>query len=280
MQVRGIGVISFGCLFALVIGGCQPNQQKTLHEQATAAAPAAQPSATADQWARAIAATFDKVNVKKLRDSKNPAYIEDNGLTDEDGVNAFFACFDKSPPKCDMPASGRRDNFRKVHFFRDPVLEWNVEGAKYAGQTGKPSVDAYVSIQDCGEPTLVLQPTYRSDSWLYLEQLGVMVDGVVIMDKKIEHNDIDHENTHKSVSESVHLPMNDRDVSELRKMSGARQVLIRMTGQKGYVGLDTKTTMEFVKGIDKSLRMYDALMQASKSIGSVSDPACPAHKRK
>lgn len=276
MQLRAFRDLSLVGFCGLTLGGCMPGEEKAMPERATVTAAQTKPNATADQWAKSVAGTFDKVNVKQLHDRKNPAYVNDSGSTDENGVSEFFACFDKAPPKCDISASGRRDGFRKVQFFRDPVLTWNVEGAKYAGPAGKTSIDAYISIPDCEEPKLVLRPIYRSDKWLFLDQFGVMADGIILIDKKINRSDIDRENNHNSVSESVHLPLTSDEVAAVRKMHGAKQVLLRLTGQKGYTGIDQKTTKEFIQGIDKSLRIYDALMQSTKSTGPVSDPACQA----
>lgn len=275
MLTRTPHKLSSALLCILALAGCQPNKETPSHRPSATTSNAVKPDATMKQWSKAVASTYDKVNVKKLRD-KGQLYVEDNGPTDENGINEFFACFDKSPPKCDVSASGRRDNFRKIQFFMDPALEWSAMRAKYDGPTGKPFVSAYISIRDCGEPKLILQPIFRASNWLFLDQLAIMADGAVVIDKKIGRDDAERENTHNSVSEVAHLPLSNEDVVALRKLNGAKQILIRLSGQKGYVGIDKKITNEFTLGVAKLLQIHDALMRSAKSVGVVSDSACLA----
>jgi hypothetical protein len=279
-------VMSFA---TFVLVGCQPSSgadnqageklgQGKLAQALSASASSVpvQPNVTAEQWTHAVGQVFDKVSVKRLRDKRNPDYVEDEGKTDANGVTEFFACFDKAPPKCELPSSGRRDGFRKVQFFKDPGMEWSDLGAKYTRGTGKTSVRAYVSLKDCYRPMFLLQPTFRAANWIFLERFGLMLDGAIVIDRKFDSSQVDRDNSHNEVSESVHIGLDQQEVNALRRVVEAKEVLIRLTGQKGYVEIDQEGTRNFVQGVTRLLRMHDALGQAVDRLGQVKDPACPA----
>lgn len=284
--IRYFAITSFFCI---VLVGCKPsgraeNQpevergqgQSALHSSsASTPSLSIQPYVTAEQWTNAVRQVFDKVSVEKLRDKKNPVYVEDDGKTDENGVTEFFACFDKAPPNCELPASGKRDGFRKVQFFMDPAMEWGDIVAKYEHGVGKPSIRAYVSLKDCSQPTILLQPTFRAANWIFFEQFGLMLDGTLVIDRKFDPSQVDRDNSHNKVSESIHLLLNKQKVNALRGITQAKQVLVRLTGQKGYVGIDQEGTKDFVQGVTRLLRMHDALDQAVENLGQVNDTACP-----
>lgn len=232
-------------------------------------------AATADQWAQAVEQVFDKVNVKRLRDKKNPAYVEDQGKPDQNGVIEYFACFDKAPPKCELPSSGRRDGFKKIQFFADPAMEFSDLAAKYTPATGKPSVRAYITLRDCHPPSIVLNPAFRAANWMFVEQFGVMVDDHIVIDRKFDSSQVERDNSPREISESMHVVLNAQEVDALREVVRGRQVVIRLTGKKGYVGVDQAGTREFVQGVARLLRIHDALGQAIKGLGSVIDVACP-----
>jgi hypothetical protein len=223
-------------------------------------------------WTAAVRQTFDSVDGKRLRDKKNPTYLEHEGTSDSNGVKEFFACFDKAPPKCDLSAMGKRDGFRKIQFFNDPKLDWLDLAAKYSDKT---SVSAYVSLRDCHMPSILLQPTFRAASWLFVEQFGIMVDGVVVVERKFDGQQVNRENSHKEVSESTVLILTQQEIDALRKAQQAQQVLIRITGQKGYVGVDQESTKGFLDGVSRLIRIHDSLAGSVSGIVPVKDEACP-----
>ncbi len=283
-MIRFLAAKSFVCF---MLAGCGPssqadNQASTEREQPRTNQPSAtslpsaltQRVATAKQWMQTVERVFDKVNVNRLRDRKSPAYIEDPGKSDENGVTKFFACFDKAPPKCELPSSVTRDGFRKVQFFADPGMDLSDSEAKYASKTGKPSVRGYVSLRDCHPPIIVLHPTFRAAHWMFVEQFSIMLNGAIVIDRKFDSSQVDRNNSHNEVSESIHIVLNEQEVNALRKIVPAQQVLIRLTGQKGYVGVDQDGIREFVQGVPRLLRMQDALEHAIKELGPVKDTAC------
>ncbi|UGQ45095.1 hypothetical protein [Massilia endophytica] len=263
--------LAFVGLICVSLIGCGRSAQA---DSRPSASQVGERSATAEQWSRAVNGTFDKISVKQLRDKKNPAYVLDSGITDENGVTDFFACFDKAPPKCDLSMVGRRDNFRKILFFRDPVLRWSTDGAKYSGPTGKASIDGYISLKDCSHPKILLEPTFRGGEWLFIERLGIMADDSLVIDRELDLGSIEKENSHNAVSESIHIMLTDPELGALRKIVTAQQVLIRITGKKGYIGIDQQGTKAFVQGMSKTLRLYDALGHAIAPLGDVKENAC------
>lgn len=223
----------------------------------------------------AVAQVFDKVNDAKLSDKKNPEYVIDNGETDENGVNTFYACFESEPPRCNLIAAAKRDPFRKIQFFEDIQLQIANYIARIKNRVGTSSLNAYVSLRDCNYPSIILKPTFRGKNWIFLKQMAIMADGVVVIDRSFDHSDIDRGQTDRGIDESAQVVMSEQEVKSLRKVVEAKSVLIRLTGQKVYVGVEDEEKKEFIAGVKKLLRMHDALEQAVTKLGNVQDAACP-----
>lgn len=272
-MIRYFAITSIVCI---VLVGCkpssradnQPELERGQGQSAQHSVSPTQPYATAEQWSKAVKQVFDKVDIKRLRDKKNPAYVEDDGTTDKNGVTKFIACFDKAPPKCELIASGTRDGFRRIQFFKSAFLE-------YMAGHGKASINAYVALKDCSSPTMFLQPTFRSSDWIFLEQFALMLDGTVVIERRFDHGDVDRNHTHNEVSETVHISLSEQEVNALRNISQAKEVLVRLTGQKGYVGVEKQGTSSFIIGIESLLRIHDALGLAVENLGQVKDTMCP-----
>jgi hypothetical protein len=268
-------------ILGLALSACSPNMSsdgqsaKVQGIAITASAPT-KAEATAAQWQSVVNGVFDKVNARKIHDKKKPEYVLDEGTIDENGVTEFFGCFDKSPPQCEVWASGKRDGFRKVHFFSDPLWDWDESGYKYAKGIGKPSVRGYISLSDCRRPKIVLEPKFRGSGWIFLEQFSLMLDGTIVLERKFDIGEVDRENDHNSVTESAHINLDEQEMQRIRNVNSSKQVLIRLTGKKAYVGLDSDATKTFVQGMSKLLRLYDALDLAIVKVGPVKDAACPA----
>lgn len=268
-------------IFTLALVACSPDnlvdgQSAKVQGPATVASAPTQTNATAAQWHAVVGGVFDKVNAQKLYDKKRPEYILDEGKIDDNGITEFHACFDKAPPQCKVGALGKRDGFRKVQFLSDPRWDWDDSGYKYTKGIGKPSVRGYISLTDCRRPRIVLEPTFRASGWIFLEQFSLMLDGTVVLDRKFGTGDVDRENDHNSVSERAHVLIDEQELQTIRNVDSSKQVLIRFTGQKGHVGLDSDASKSFVQGISKLLSLYDALDQAIVKVGPVKDAACPA----
>ena len=108
-----------------------------------------------------------------------------------------------------------------------------------------------------------------------MEQFSLMLDGEVVLDRKFSTSDFDRETDRNSVTERAHITLDGHELQKIRNLDSSRQFLIRFTGQKGHVGLDSDASRTFVQGVSRLLPMYDALDQAIIKIGPVKDTACP-----
>lgn len=144
------------------------------------------------------------------------------------------------------------------------------------GPYGKPFLSAYVSLRDCGAPHLILKPIFRGRGWLFVEQIAIMSNGTIIFERTMKVSEVNRETSEGGVIETAHLILDEREIKRLRDALEGQQVLIRMTGQKGYVGIDPKATKQFVRGFLASLKIHDAMLGATSRLGAVSDPMCPA----
>lgn len=254
-------VVTFN-VFLLALGACSPvdstdAQKPKIDTPPVAISSQAQAVATAAQWRSSVDSVIYKVSEDK---------------TDENGVTSFSGCLGKPDPKCLLSVSGKRDGFRKVQFLSDP--QW-VFSELVKSVDGKPSVGGYISLNDCGRPKLVLKPTFQGNRWLFFEQFSLMLDGVVVLEQRLDFGAVDREVDHSSVSEGTHFAVDEKGLQELRRINPSSHVLIRLTGKKGYVAIDTDATKTFTDGIVILLRIYDALDQAIAKVGIVKDEKCP-----
>ncbi|WP_156902239.1 hypothetical protein [Azohydromonas australica] len=231
--------------------------------------------ATAAQWHELVAKAFDKVDRDALH--KRKVFEKNEGTMDENGITEFYACFSKSTSACQVGLEGKKDAFRKIQFFSASVLDAFDMQAKYASGGPKPSMRSYVSLRDCKSPALVILPMFRSRAgWLFLNQLSIMSDGVVVFDRKLDDGSVnrDHDEIW-GIQESVHLVLESAEVDALKKLPDASDVIIRLSGQKGYVTLDKEYSRIFAKQLRSLYVAYDSLNEASKSVGTVDDSSCP-----
>lgn len=233
-------------------------------------------TATYEEWNRVVDNLFDKINAKKLNDKKNPAYIIDPGESDKNGIVSFFACFDKSPPNCNESASVERDSFRKIQFFSNPRLTFDQYEHRLHGEFGRSSVNGYISLRDCEKPKLIIVPIYRSENWIFMKKFSLMIDGKLAIEREFTSHEVDRENKRIKVEESAHFIADENNINELRKIDKAETVLIRLTGDKRYVGLDLKATKSFSTGITNLLKIYDHLEREITKLGPVKDSQCSA----
>lgn len=277
--VLGLLAVAFALL------GCEPASNKPQLAKAdtvpASTAPTTQKAAAnAEQWNQAVSKNFDKVDTKKLFDKKSPQYVLTSGATDRDGITSFDACFeaDKDIAKCKILFSAKRDTFRKIQFFRSPIMEWIETTARYSSSSNRVAVKAYISLRDCQRPSVLLQPFFFANSWIFIEQIAIMVDGTLAIEQKIDQSQVDRETDNGEVQETAHILLTPDQLAGFRKVAAAKpeQVLIRITGKKGYTGLSKESTEKFVKGAGDVVRAYDSIDAAVRELGQVVDPLCPA----
>ena len=196
---------------------------------------------TIDEWNAALSSSYKQSQVK------------DQG----DGITEFMATFG-SQEKSDFALSlGSRDAFRKLRIFQG--------GIPTIFET---CVKAYVSVIDGEKPVLLLRPYYRGESWLFMKKLALMVDGNVVLEHELELQSSDRRTHGGGVEESQDFILDSRDIEALRKITKASNVIIRITGDKGYVSLIEKkkesSIVLFKLEVISALRIYDAIDKAVK----------------
>jgi len=232
-------IVTFICL--LSIAGCSKNEPA---KTPTAATEPPRPAhiATMDEWTSAILS----------------AYKENQTKNKGEGVTEFMAVFGSKENKNFALAFGERDGFRKLRIY----------------QAGLPmkigtSVKTYVSVPDGKTPILFIAPYYWGHSWLFMKKLLIMVDGNIIFERDFELKTVNRGVEGVGVAESYDLAATEQDIDTLRKIRPESNVLIRISGDKGYVNLIGKNKRkeidaieEFQRDIVSSILMYDAIGKA------------------
>lgn len=198
------------------------------------------PKITPEDWKKSVESTYVKSDIK------------DEG----DGVESFFSCFEPTPEqvkKCTYYAFSKRDTFRKLRIYTSGIP--NRFGS---------DLSAYVSLPDNGKPFFFLAPfIFSKDSWLFINKLAIMVDGEVILEKDFDELKADREVFPGGVQERVDFVATQEQIEELRKIKTDSKILIRITGDKGYVSLD-KYILSHNEVIINAIGIYDALNIAVK----------------
>lgn len=237
---------------ALAISGCQ-NQEETerpASAASTAAAPAppaTPPAATRAQWLAAAKGT----------------YVTTNSKTDGDGVTEFSACFPAIGEKCPPFMRGKRDAFRKLTIFTPAKSLWNRYGAQG-------HVVPYFSVLDCGPPVLLINPTYSASSWLFMEKVAFMADGEVVLEREFQSWDGSRETVRDGVMESIHWAVDPVDLVKVRALLDGKTIIIRLTGQKGYVSMDKSRTADFMIDLARTLKAMDSMSAALPAVADCS----------
>jgi hypothetical protein len=197
------------------------------------------PSATPEDWRKAVEATYEKSEVKSK----------------VDGVEEFFACFKpivEKRRKCTSYAFGKRDAFRKIRFYSD----FNILGNNVA---------AYVSLSDNKKPILLLAPHIASqNSWIFINKLAIMIDGEVVLEQGFEDLKVDREISPEGVQERVDFIVTKTQIEALHKIKLESTVVVRITGEKGYITLDKLEASTVKESIVNMVQVYDALNSAVK----------------
>jgi hypothetical protein len=265
MHVALSALILVAAMAALT--GCQQKSSST--ESATsAAAPDVTPSgetlptrlrrlSTAEDWKRALEAS----------------YVEEFSAKDEgDGITSSVAyCFGAESRPDDLKECGdlmfvERDAFRRVRFFT-PL------NSKLYSALGDRYVFSYIALVDCGLPKYVLRPHYFSKhDWLFLNRVTIMAEGEVVLDRDLSKLKARRDAESWGVDETVEFVATDEDLAALRRVAVASKVLIRLTGEKGYVATPPDYLARFSDDVRNALVAYDKLTAALKDYVP---PSCP-----
>ena len=221
---------------------------------ATAQAPAVQPAPpavlprpTAQDWQAAVALAIPV--------PESAADINDKG----NGVSSFMTCMLRiSPTRCDLVANIDRDAFRKLRHVQ-PVIN-----TALIDQYGT-SVKTYVSLPDNGMPVFFLSASYVGrGSWLFMNRVAIMAGGEIAFEQALEHNEVDRDNTGSVVAEQTQIIVDGPKLDALRKIATAKDVLVRLTGEKSFAAVPNAEVVAMQKSMIDALRAHDLLTAALK----------------
>lgn len=237
-----------GALLALAACDNRASTQSTSNAATAAVTTVAEsvkprtPTLTPEDWKKALEA----------------AYRKDSAKDGKDGVEEFVACFEpnpdpKSKQKCGYIAFGKRDAFRKLRFYETGIPMMIGDG-----------VSTYVSLKDNGTPVLFLAPYIFRDHWLFMNKVAIMVDGDVILEHDLNEKSADREVLPGGVQERCDFITTDLEIEDLRKIKPESNVVIRLSGEKGYITLSSRDTSDVKRKIIEVLRVYGAIQTAVK----------------
>lgn len=224
--------------FILVgVAGCSRHGGQT---PKTAPVAVAAHVATPDEWRAALTASYKETSRKE----------------GSDGTTEFMANFDPSGKTYNMLTFGERDGFRKLRIFKAGLPMHILTGVK-----------AYISVPDNEAPVLFLQPYFWGrNGWLFMNKVSVMVDGEVILEHTCGKVDRDTEGV--GVAELCNVLLSSDEIAALRKVVNSAKVAVRLTGDKGYVNVESKgkssSLDEFKRDIQSAIAVYDVIYAATK----------------
>lgn len=254
--MKKLGVV----LAAVLLASCSKTSEPPPAASAAPPPEPAKPAPTRDDWKAAVNGTFQEQDRKPKGD----------------GVEEFLACFSawetlENPPKGTSKtrcagagplAKGTRDGFRKITFFKPITAAWN----EITGKTqNSPVLNAYVSLPDCTKPVLFLRAIYTGDNWLFLERVSVLVDGELVLDRDLSRDEVSRETDPPwGVFEKVDFKPTEAEQAALARITDGKEVLIRMTGKRGYVPVKAKFLPDTKKVIGDALAMHSRLGKAAE----------------
>lgn len=239
-------------VFLFFLVGCSKEPEgpvATAAPSAPVASPTSKNTATPEDWKKALESTYTISGIKNK----------------SDGVTTFLACFNKDDGKCFAPMFAHRDAFRKRRFFKGMVTN-----------VGWPNsfVGSYLSIGDNEKPILLLAPQFFGENgWLFMEKISFLLDGEPLFEREFEGLNVNRESNKWGVEERIDFVASDAELAALRKIKADSNLLIRLTGKKGYANLP-KDAVKLVKGeVETLVLVYDKMSAALE--GKI-PPAVPA----
>ena len=121
-------------------------------------------------------------------------------------------------------------------------------------------------------PGFVLRPKFLGDSWLFMESIAILADGVVVFEKQM--SDVKRDTITRGrveVAETGGFVLTSSEIQAIRSMSDAKTVVIRLSGQKGYVTLKKDQVKQVRDDLKTLLEIYD---QLGTSLSEVSGSPC------
>lgn len=224
----------------LIIVGCSKQDSTASVDKLplVSVQPAPLPSATSEDWRKAL----------------ESSYVVTNKSDEGDGVTKFFACFRQiDAKKCGNWTSASRDAFRERYFFKS--------GFASSFPTGN-YVVSYLSLGNDERPSVMLAPVFNGRSWLFIKKISFLLDGEIVLEKDFEHFKVDRDTHGAGVTERSDFFATEEQIAALRKIGQESNLLVRLTGDKGYVSLNKKEISDLKGEIANLLFVYDKINQA------------------
>lgn len=255
---RNVRMVILATLVAVSVGACQKPgsdrpppaaEERPAQPPGSAMPSVAAQSVSAEEWRAAFASSFTASKKKG----------------GSDGTSEFMACFEAGEPKCKLLLFGDSDAFRKLTFFT-PL------GVKLQAFVRGNYLRTYLSVKECGRPVVILEPFYFSKSgWLFMHSVAVMADGEVVLEKNFREQTVDRSTDSPGVEESIHLPASAADVEGVRRAAAAKQIVVRITGDKGYV---TARPDDAAKMKEDFAQVLGVAERINAAVDAKVDPAC------
>lgn len=224
----------------LIIVGCSKQDSTASVDKSPPVSiqPAPPPSATPEDWRKALESSYFVM-------SKS-----DEG----EGVTKFTACFSQlDAKKCKNIAFASRDAFRKRYFFKSGFASSYPLGNYVA---------SYISIGNNERPSILLAPVFNGHSWLFIKKISFLLDGEIVLEKDFENFKVDRDAHGGGVTERFDFIVTEEQIAALRKIGQESNLLVRLTGDKGYVSLNKKEISDLKSEIANLLFAYDKINHA------------------
>ena len=186
----------------------------------------------------------------------------------EDGVEEFSACFAPQidSKKCRLFTFGRHDGFKKITTFQPGGSK--IQQIVNLGNF----VQSHLFVASCEMPGFVLRPKFVGDSWIFMESIAILADGVLVFEKQMSDVKRDtHVRGLVGVVETGGFVLTPSEIQTIRSMADAKNVVIRLSGQKGYVTLKKEHVKQVRDDLKTLVEIYD---QLSTSLSEVSGSPC------
>lgn len=236
-------------LASLAVTGCGP-------QPTSIAAPAAPLAASSTASAPAL-----RASKREWLAALNGTFKESSSKTDAQGVTEFGACFGTDEKgKCRDFMFGKRDAFKKAVSFTPAWSQLNEFG-----------VDRYlhsrVVVPDCRSPSILLSARYFSKGgWLFLNRVSALADGELVLDHEFPNHEVNRNSESWGVDESAAWVLSETEVAALEKIPSAKQLIVRLTGSKGYVSVAADKAQEFRSDVSSLLRVFELLSRATSPV--------------
>lgn len=209
------------------------------------------------------------------REAFEKSYVATN-RKDDSGVETFSACFGDYRPEEKVKCSGalfegRRDAFKKAYRFKSLLGAWNEQRTTYS-MTPSGYLGFAILMPECDPTsTVIARARFGADGWMFLQSFAVLADGTVRLEKQFSSDAVSREILGRGVTEMGAVALSSAEVNALPALLAAKDVHIRLTGDKGYVTLTTKQVADFLKEVRE---VQAARAVVDQSLKPLSDRSC------